>query len=109
MEALTDSQKFQDTCYTLFEKMLDTVPSTVTLSDVVVPRAWILQEGYLDISTSGTLFFVGSFTFHSLAGVVPSSAIYTYTTDGGVSTGTLSTGVGGMSYFENLHSLNFVI
>lgn len=82
--------------------MLDTVPSSVTLSDVVAPRPWIVQEGLLDISTTGTVFFVGSFTFHSLANVVPTSAVYEYTIDGGVSTGTLSTGVGGMYHSRNL-------
>ncbi|KAH8913940.1 hypothetical protein BT69DRAFT_1327053, partial [Atractiella rhizophila] len=32
-------QVFQDTCKVLFEKMIDTVPSTVTLSDVYTPLA----------------------------------------------------------------------
>jgi hypothetical protein len=59
VQAMTTAQAFQDTCYTLFEKMVNTVPSSVTLSDVIDPRTWTMQESHLDLSSAGEVFFMG--------------------------------------------------
>lgn len=91
--ALTEAQKFQDTCYTIFEKMLDTVPSNVVLSEVVGPRTWTMGESHPDLSTTGDIVFSGFITWHSLTESPLLKANYTYTTSEG-DVGVLNSAIG---------------
>ncbi|KAH6671975.1 heme peroxidase [Halenospora varia] len=94
MLALTEAQKFQDTCYTIFEKMLDTVPSNVVLSEVIGPRTWTMGEMHADLRSDGGVVFSGSITWHSLTETPITKANYTYSTSNGGDVGVLSSAIG---------------
>jgi hypothetical protein len=96
IQTLTSAQAFQDTCYTLFEKMLNTVPSTVTLSEIIGPRTWTTQEKHLDLSPTGAVRFSGVITWYSLTDTPPLRANYTYTTSEGGNVGVLNSQIGGV-------------
>jgi hypothetical protein len=84
--AMSSPQSFEDTCLTIFAKMLNTVPSGVTLSDPIGPRPWILRESHLDLNPTGAVTYSGNITGHS-AGPPPPTASYYYGTVGGGNTG----------------------
>jgi hypothetical protein len=96
ISAMSSPQSFEDTCFAIFEKMINTVPSGVTLSDPVIPRAWILRESHLDLNSAGAVTFSGTITGHSSA-PLPVTASYFYGTAGGGNTGTKSSETGGAS------------
>lgn len=73
---------------------MNTVPSTVTLSDAVTIRPWILLTGFLDLSPAGVAFYSGSFAAHA-ATEPPATASYTYGTAGGGNIGSKISAVGG--------------
>ena len=99
IQTLTTAQTFQDICYTLFEKMIDTVPENVTLSEIVGPRQWTMQqESHLDLSPSGEVFFSGTFAWHSLTESPPHFAEYTHTSSEAGSSETLSSFAGGVLF-----------
>jgi hypothetical protein len=83
---MSTPQSFGDTCFTIFEKMINTVPSAVTLSDPLLPRPWILRTGSLDLNTAGAVTFSGTITGHGLPSL-PQQASYFYGTVGGGNTG----------------------
>ena len=84
VKAMSSADSFRNTCLTIFEKMLNTVPKNVTLSDPVVPRPWITQESHLDLSSSGTLFFSGNITTNEKAlKTAPGTASYVFLTSSG--------------------------
>jgi hypothetical protein len=76
--------------------MLNTVPSTVTLSEVIGPRPWTTQEKHLDLSSIGAVQFSGVITWYSLTDTPPLRANYTYTTSDGGEVGVLNSQIGGM-------------
>lgn len=78
------TQSFEDACFTVFEKMINTVPKTVTLStDLVGPRPWILMESHLDLSSTGVVQYSGNITTNSRFNPsVPTTATYVYGTPG---------------------------
>lgn len=92
---MSSPTSFEDTCFTIFEKIINTVPSTVTLSDVIGPRPWILRESHLDLLSSGGVTYSGAITTHSNA-VIPATAAYQYGTVGGGNTGPKSSNAGGI-------------
>ncbi|TVY92382.1 WSC domain-containing protein [Lachnellula willkommii] len=81
----SSTQSFEDACFTVFEKMINTVPKTVTLStDLVGPRPWILMESHLDLSSTGAVQYSGNITTNSRFNPsVPTTATYAYGTSGG--------------------------
>ncbi|TVY15916.1 WSC domain-containing protein [Lachnellula arida] len=81
----SSTQSFEDACFTVFEKMINTVPKTVTLStDLVGPRPWILMESHLDLSSTGAVQYSGNITTKSRFNPsVPTTATYGYGTSGG--------------------------
>ncbi|KAK0118511.1 hypothetical protein ONS96_011608 [Cadophora gregata f. sp. sojae] len=86
IRAMSSPQAFQDTCFSVFEKMMDTVPRGVALSDPIVPRKWILMESHLDLSPGGQVVYSGNISTYE-RGQVPGKAIYYYGTTGGGNTG----------------------
>ncbi|KAL2064556.1 hypothetical protein VTL71DRAFT_3693 [Oculimacula yallundae] len=86
--AMSAPQAFLDTCFTVFEKMMDTVPRGVKLSDPITPRRWILIESHLDLSPTGVVQYSGNISSYSRGSVpVPNQAIYYYGKKGGGNTG----------------------
>lgn len=92
MKALAPA--FEDKCFAIFERMLNTVPKTVTLSDIIVPRAWILRRGNLDLTTAGVVTYSGIITGRSDT-TSASVASYQYGTIGGGNTGPKTSQAGG--------------
>lgn len=63
---LTDANTFQSTCRSLLARMIDTVPSTVKLSDPLVPYPVKPAELILDLSDDGSnLTFSGAIRVHA--------------------------------------------
>ncbi|CZT51102.1 uncharacterized protein RSE6_12189 [Rhynchosporium secalis] len=86
--AMSTPQTFLDTCFAVFEKMMDTVPRGMKLSEPITPRRWILRESHLDLSRSGVVQYSGNITTYSRGGPpVPNQAIYYYSTEGNGNTG----------------------
>jgi len=79
---MSSPKAFREICYLTFEKMLNTVPSKVKLSDVIVPRTWTLQEIHLDLSKNGVLTVQGNITSVFKDKTPPITASYTYDTNG---------------------------
>jgi hypothetical protein len=57
---------FLDTCVTLLERMINTVPKDVTLSDVITPIDVKPINATLDFDTAGNLIFSGYIRVSSL-------------------------------------------
>ena len=96
IKAMAGSQAaFEAACFPIFEKMIDTVPSTVTLSGVIGPRQWITMWAFLDLNTStGAVSYFGRIGTYSKA-AVPKVASYQYGTIGGGNTGPKTSQPGG--------------
>lgn len=63
VKAMASSQTaFENTCFTIFEKMINTVPNGVVLSNSVTPPSnWITMEASLDLTAAGVpvgLYFI---------------------------------------------------
>lgn len=85
--AMAETQEtFENTCFPIFEKMIDTVPKGVTLSDVIGPRNWITMESHLDFTSTGDVTYSGKIGTYSKT-EVPENASYFYGTEGGGNTG----------------------
>lgn len=84
---MSSPQSFEDTCLTIFENIINTVPIGTVLSDVIGPRPWIMREKHLDLLPSGAVTFSGSITANS-KGINPNTASYYYATSAGVNAGT---------------------
>lgn len=84
IKAMSSAAAFRSTCLTIFAKMLDTVPKSVTLSSPIGPRPWITKESHLDLTPSGVLRFSGNITTQSkAAGAAPATASYAFLTSSG--------------------------
>ncbi|KAG4423745.1 hypothetical protein IFR04_003170 [Cadophora malorum] len=77
IRAMSSPQAFQDTCFSVFEKMMDTVPRGMQLSEPIVPRKWILIESHLDLSPRGEVVYSGNISTYE-RGEVPVNATYYY-------------------------------
>ena len=59
MKVLSEEAAFQATCLSLFERMIDTVPADVQLSDPIVPMTWKAVDMALDINSAGNVSVSG--------------------------------------------------
>ena len=59
-------ERFLDTCVTLLERMINTVPKDVSLSDVITPIDVKPINATLDFDTAGNLIFSGYIRVSSL-------------------------------------------
>lgn len=101
IRAMSTQPVFEQTCLTVFQKMLDTVPDGVALSDVIGPRAWITQESHLDLSPGGVVQYSGKITSYVRGGgAPPNKANYFYGTEYGGNAGYLSTTKWSKSYLH---------
>jgi hypothetical protein len=92
--AMNTPQTFEDTCFDIFERMINTVPKEVKLStNAVGPRPWITIETQLDPSPNGEVLYSGTIATHSHNGS-PDQASYYYGTAGGGKTNPRLTNVG---------------
>jgi hypothetical protein len=82
MQSMRDPQAFEDICYNIFDKMLNTVPAAVTLSAPFLPRKWLLRESHVDLTPTGALTYSGTIIGNSFD-PLPSTASYTYGTPSG--------------------------
>lgn len=82
IRAMSSPQAFQDTCFSIFEKMMDTVPRGVVLSEPVIPRQWTLIESHLDLSPTGQVQYSGNISTYSRT-AIPINATYYYGKAGG--------------------------
>jgi hypothetical protein len=102
MQALSEEAAFQSTCYALFERMINTVPSTATLSDPIVPMVWKGVNIMLDASSAGIVTISGLIRNLYTTIAPPSAVSYTTTSSAGNSTQTSDTKSGtGTSLFGN--------
>ena len=86
MRGLASPLNFQQKCFKIFERMLDTVPRGTVLSDPISVRPWILNEGHLDLSSTGAVTYSGQISSWSFS-ASPATASYEYVTVGGGNTG----------------------
>jgi hypothetical protein len=96
IKAMACSQAaFEVACFPIFEKMIDTVPSTVTFSGVIRPRQWITMRTFLDLNTSteAVSYFGRIGTYSKTA--VPKVASYQDGTIGNGNTGPKTSQPGG--------------
>ncbi|ESZ91631.1 hypothetical protein SBOR_7993 [Sclerotinia borealis F-4128] len=59
VQSMSEETAFQSRCNSLFEKMIDVVPSTVTLSDAVQPMEWKAVDVMMDVSSAGNVSISG--------------------------------------------------
>lgn len=71
------SQNFGRTCSTLFTKMLNTVPKSVTLSDPVTPQTWKMTNVLMHISNGGSVRVEGLFRYLWTTTPPPDKVTYT--------------------------------
>lgn len=95
MQTLSDESAFRTTCYSIFERMVNTVPSTVTLSDPVTPLTWKAVDVALDIDSTGTVSVSGLIRNLYTTATPPATVSYTTSTAAGNSSSQTSGGVYG--------------
>lgn len=79
MQSLSVEATFQSQCNSLFERMINTVPSAVTLSDPIVPMTWKGVDLGLDISSTGAVSIAG-YIRNLYSSVAPPTVVYYDTT-----------------------------
>lgn len=90
---MSSHNAFLDTCFTIFEKVIDTIPKgpngqVQVLSDPIIPRQWIIKESHLDLSPSGEVQYSGNITTYARSpALAPLTASYYYGTEEGGNTG----------------------
>ncbi|TVY62831.1 WSC domain-containing protein [Lachnellula suecica] len=85
MQALSTEAVFQTQCNSLFERMLNTVPSAVILSDPISPMTWKGVSIILDISSAGVVSVSGSIRNLYTTITRPATVPFTLTTSAGTS------------------------
>ncbi|KAK9421597.1 putative Peroxidase [Seiridium unicorne] len=85
MKAISEEAAFQARCYSLFERMLNTVPEGVTLTDPIVPMTWKAVDMAMDIDTSGNVSVSGMIRNLYTDGSPPSTVTYTTSGADGIS------------------------
>ncbi|KAK6064516.1 WSC domain-containing protein [Seiridium cupressi] len=85
MKAISEEAAFQARCYSLFERMLNTVPEGVTLTDPIVPMTWKAVDMVMDIDTSGNVSVSGMIRNLYTDGSPPSTVTYTTSGADGIS------------------------
>jgi hypothetical protein len=84
MKVLSEEAAFQATCLSLFERMIDTVPADVQLSDPIVPMTWKAVDMALDINSAGNVSVSGLIRNLYTSTSPPSTVTYTTSTADGV-------------------------
>jgi hypothetical protein len=83
MQALSEEATFQAQYNSLFERMIKTVPSTVTLSDPIIPMMWKGLNIMLDISSAGIVSVSGLIRNLYTIATPPVTVSYTTTSANG--------------------------
>jgi hypothetical protein len=103
LKDMADEIAFKDRCYSLFERMINTVPSTVSLSSPITPMTWKAVDLALDVDSTGSVSLSGMIR-NLYTTTAPDSVSYTTFsgTSGNSSVQTTSTIAGsGTSLFGN--------
>lgn len=96
ISAMATQAAFENTCLTIFTKMINSVPKGTQLSNPIVPRQWITIESHLDLSPAGVVQYSGQIGAYNRAnGQLPATANYYYGTQGSGNTGYLKAQLGG--------------
>lgn len=90
--AMRTPSNFEDTCFNIFDKMMNTVPDDVQLSDPFQVRPFIMRQSSLDLTSAGVLVFNGTISAHASSPL--DTVTYTYK---GSNLGEKVTDVGGTS------------
>jgi hypothetical protein len=64
VKSLVDPKVFQEACVDVFERMINSVPGFVNLSDVITPIA-VKPDVYLQLDSTGSLVFAGTIRVHN--------------------------------------------
>jgi hypothetical protein len=103
-------QAFENACFPVFEKMINTVPKGINLSAPIGPRHWITMESHLDLTSIGAVTYSGKIGTYSKT-AVPKNASYSYGTTSGGTIAKTSQGGGGypirisnLGYTKSRHS-----
>ncbi|KAL1856962.1 hypothetical protein Daus18300_010522 [Diaporthe australafricana] len=83
MHSLSTLSAFLPRCYSLFERMINTVPADVSLSEPVLPMMWKVENIYFDIDASGSPSVAGNIRYLHSPDEVPEHASYNITSAGG--------------------------
>lgn len=84
MRSIAKEDAFQSKCNSVFERMINTVPRTVTLSEPVVPLTWKAVDLQLDISPAGVVSIAGRIrNLHARTAFPPLRVPYTISSPGG--------------------------
>lgn len=76
----THSNVFFDTCVDLFQRMLNTVPTGVVLSDVIKPMPVKPINATLDFDNDGNLIFTGYIRVSSMSYIISDQIAYSHQT-----------------------------
>lgn len=101
MQSLAEEEAFRATCFTVFQKMIDTVPSTVTLSEAIIPVTWKAVDVVQDISSGGEVTVSGMvrYLYDISTTTAPTTVSYTTASSGaGNSSALTTTTVSGTGY-----------
>ena len=104
IRGLASPLSFQQKCFKIFERMLDTVPSGTVLSNPIAVRPWILNEGHLDLSSTGVVTYQGEISSWSFS-PAPATASYKYVTVGSGNTGPKTSSGGSTSSIFPIYNL----
>lgn len=108
MQTLAENEAFRDTCYSLFERMINTVPAGVELSDPVVPMTWKGVDLGMDVSSAGVVSLSGMIRYLYTSGTPNTTVPYSVTTAAGNSSKTSGTKAGnGTSLFGSTYYWDF--
>jgi hypothetical protein len=77
---MSDDDAFRTKCYDLFNRMIDTVPSGVQLSDVITPMTWKAVDLAMDIDTDGGVSLAGEIRNLYTTGSPPKTVSYNIST-----------------------------
>lgn len=103
LQSMSEDYAFRTKCFSLFERMINTVPATVTLSDPVTPLTWKGVDVIMDIDTTGTVSVSGLIRNLYTTISPPETVSYTLTSAGGNSSAQTSntTSGNGTSLYGN--------
>ncbi|ETS73537.1 hypothetical protein PFICI_14483 [Pestalotiopsis fici W106-1] len=94
MQNLSEELAFRSTCFDVFERMINTVPSGSTLTDPIVPMAWKAIELATDIDSTGSVSIAGRIRNLYSSGSAPTDVTYTISGSSGDFTATSATASG---------------
>jgi hypothetical protein len=95
IKAMATSQKsFENACFPIFEKMINTVPKTVTLSDPIGPSPWLTMWAFLDLTSTGVVTYSGTIATYGKT-AAPKTSTYSYSVNHGGNIGPKTSQPGG--------------